>query len=258
MLAFYSWYHIRNRREGSGVSWKYWIYLTDWGYELLIWKLVLEFALVAARFSSETYYAEEFERVGRKRFWHETNHLGNQFLWLMTTVSHALAVAITIAYWTCLYPFEPHSTSVETNFININQHGVQGLVSVLDTLISGHPKRLAHVWAPALLGLAYLVFNVAYTLTGGTDPSGNHWIYPITDWLGAPVTSSLFAVGIFLMLFLVHLGLWALAKARDKIWTKHFNGGQREHGSGPAAAAPAAIESVDDDNDETLYGAIKY
>ena len=95
---------------------------------------------------------------------------------------------------------------------------MQGIVAILDTFVSSSPKRLAHVWAPLLFGVTYLVFNVIYTVSGGTDREGHPWIYPITDWLGNPGISCLFVLAVVVMVFVVHFGLWAVAKGRDKVW----------------------------------------
>ena len=62
----------------------------------------------------------------------------------------------------------------------------QGVLSIVDTFVSSSPRRMAHMWAPVVFGLVYLIFNVAYTLSGGTDPVGHPYIYPITDWLNKP------------------------------------------------------------------------
>ena len=86
----------------------------------------------------------------------------------------------------------------------------QGIVAIVDTFVSSSPKRLAHVWAPLLFGVTYLVFNVTYTVSGGTDRDGHPWIYPITDWLGKPGISCLFVLAVVVMVFVVHFGLWAV------------------------------------------------
>ena len=131
LLAYYTWNHITNRRDHEDQAWKYWIYLTDWGYEILIWKMVLEFLMVSARFFSENYYTDEYSRQDRKPFLHETNHFGNQLLWFMTTLSHSIAVGITFAFWVCLYPFTGPPAPGKANFENTNVHLLQVPAEVL-------------------------------------------------------------------------------------------------------------------------------
>ena len=54
LLAFYIWNHVDIRRH-ENQTWKYWIYLTDWGYEIFIWKMVLDICLVSVRYKDLIY-----------------------------------------------------------------------------------------------------------------------------------------------------------------------------------------------------------
>ena len=98
----------------------------------------------------------------------------------------------------------------------------------MDTVVSSHPKRVVHVWLPTAFGLIYLAFNVAYTLEGGTDPVGHHWIYPITDWIERPGMSSGFAIGVCASLIILHCVLSGLVRLRDRVWARVYKVEQGE------------------------------
>lgn len=221
LVGYYTWNHVSNRKNNQNSPSqiyaspsKYWIYLTDWGYEIFVWRMILDFLMVCSRIVSVQRWPNY-----EGQYLHETNHFGNQFLWFMTTLSYTIAVVITLAFWTCLVPLDDLSKWTPLSwFTNINVHLIQGVLSIVDTFVSSSPRRMAHMWAPVIFGLVYLIFNVAYTLSGGTDPVGNPFIYPITDWLNKPGFSSGMIFVVVIMCVLVHSGFWALVQGRDRLW----------------------------------------
>ena len=124
-LSVYYWKHFGNRYQVDKQFHKCWIYLTHWGYEVLVCKTVLEFLMIVARFFSEN----QFKLKGRKPFLHETNHFLNKLLWLLNTMAYSTAVMISTSYWCFLYPSSAPLDTPEEKFGNYNVHLVQvGLV----------------------------------------------------------------------------------------------------------------------------------
>jgi len=242
LLAFYTWNHIDYRQRHGDDWWKYWVYLTHWGYEIFIWTRVLDFVLVVARFISEHWHGTKSadEPKEEKPFLHQTNHFGNQLLWLMTTTSYTMAVLITIAYWCFLYPASGHVPSTEiAKFTNFNEHLVQGVASLLDTVVSASPRRVSHFWTSLVFSACYTAFNIAYILTGGTNTHGQDYVYPILAWKEKPGLAVLTVFGCTVVGFLVHVGFWGLTIGRDKLWSKIHNTEQSEK-----AAAVEPIQSA--------------
>ena len=241
-VGYYSWNHIQKTRSSEPS--KYWIYLTDWGYEIIVWTVILTYVLVVARYISEFWFEDDFKAENRKPFLHETNHFGNQLLWFMTSVSYTMAASITIAFWSILYPLSGPPPTVETKVENFSVHLVQvyfrslkglfqdffkqGCFVIADTLICSTPWRIPHVWAPATFGLIYCFFNIGYVLGGGTDPDGHHFIYPITPWQDNPGLATGTSFAVLVLLIAVHYGLWGLSFLRDKLWMRLFKVTQNE------------------------------
>ena len=72
--------------------------------------------------------------------------------------------------------------------------------------------------------LAYSIFNMSYILGGGTDINGNTRIYGVIDWLNKPVLAFFMGLGSYCVICAIHVSLWALTKARDKVWLTKMGG----------------------------------
>ena len=57
---------------------------------------------------------------------------------------------------------------------------------MIEVIISSAPVRILHFYQPLLYGGLYCLFSVLYYHSGGTDPTGLSYIYPIADWDSDP------------------------------------------------------------------------
>ena len=70
--------------------------------------------------------------------------------------------------------------------MNASTHGVNSVYVVMDLFITATPIRVLHAYHSSLYGLIYIAFSVVYVYAGGTDPSGNHYVYPILNFIDNP------------------------------------------------------------------------
>jgi len=133
------------------------------------------------------------------------------FLYKATTLT---TLVISVAYWSLL--FTPGSTFGPINFIF---HGSNLIVSMLDLFISKRPYRILHFFHPLVFLAAYVAFTAIYWAAGGRNYEiyGLPYIYYFTNWDNLKLTIPYVAIGLFVVLPLVHLFLWVLHLLRDSL-----------------------------------------
>jgi len=223
VLAFYGWSLWYRQTGWYEYSWKYFIYYTHWSYFCFVLWVLTDFVMVASRYRSQS-------KGGQVRKSREDNPAGHQFLWLVTNLSHALALTVSIAYFAVEFPhselFNPEKRPEELSgwkvylemFCNFNYHLVQAVLVILDTLISSKPKRLLQCWPAFAFTAIYVTFNATYVLSGGTDPEDNPYIYNGLKWNENVLTALITGAGKVLLSVISHAFLWTLALSRDAAW----------------------------------------
>ena len=103
-------------------------------------------------------------------------------LWVLYNIASTAAVLVTIAFWTFFGG---------ASAMSLFTHGINSVLAVLETMLSSVPVRLFHVAYPMLYSIVYVIFTVIYWAAG--EPS----IYPMTDYTGKPVLSTVTAVCLF-------------------------------------------------------------
>ncbi|GFR58372.1 protein rolling stone-like Protein [Elysia marginata] len=110
----------------------------------------------------------------------------------------------------------------------VNTHGVAALYCVLDLLVSQKPLRLLHVLYPVVFGVSYTAFSAVYYLAGGRGRNGSTVIYPVLDWESSPwKTLAVSSISNFLVIPMVHSGLWGLGLIFEAFDKKCGTGGGR-------------------------------
>ena len=106
----------------------YWIYLTKWGFCLLVFSYVYEMILVCIRFFLEK--TEKSDREGIYFF--EKNHCSTMISWALTSIANSTAIAITVVYWQVLHdPNNQNNTLEMISTINIHLMQVRCLSNKL-------------------------------------------------------------------------------------------------------------------------------
>merc|ERR1719295_1083133 len=147
--------------------------------------------MVFKRFKSQI-FPRHLRDTEAADWWNQNDHWSNRCLWVLTNLSHAIALSVTISYYTFEYPGSGLQLSqysdlkswelAEELFCTHNFHLVQTLWVLADTLVSSKPKRFFQFWPGFLFGIIYFTFQGLYILYGGTNPDNKTWIYGGIKW----------------------------------------------------------------------------
>lgn len=104
---------------------------------------------------------------------------------------------------------QTNSTSepgAENDVVSWHLHLANALLMIMDVaLFSRYPYNLKHFPAPLAFILAYLIFNISYTVTTG------HVVYPSLNYAAnLPFAIGMIGATLFLLLPATHLLLWRL------------------------------------------------
>lgn len=100
--------------------------------------------------------------------------------WAFYIIASNNSLNVTVVYWTLLYSGFPVGEA------DIAFHALNSVFMLTETCLSSIPVRLVHVVYAMLYGALYILFSVVYWLLGGTNGSGDKFIYPVLDYKGAP------------------------------------------------------------------------
>ena len=121
--------------------------------------------------------------------------------WILGNIVQIFAIVVTTVYFTALFPLTGYTNCTDMNF-----HGVNTFLVLIETCISARPVRLLHVIHPLLYGSCYLIFSAVYW----SFDHKNHVLYPgVLDW-NHPGTTAIWIVCLTLvgipLLQLVYFG----------------------------------------------------
>ena len=200
------------------------IYLTNWALIAFVIYLFIAACSVTTKFFTvhccrrKAYTEEDFSRRPAYYFRKPTGCCGyksntlswyQMIHWVSFTYGGELALAVTVLYWTVLY------AGGEVDGINANTHLTNGIISVVDILLTGTPVSLLHFIYPLSFSSAYAAFTGFYFAGNGTDVSGNPFIYSVIDFGRNPGFSAAIVILVaFLFVPLIHLVFYAMYIAR--------------------------------------------
>lgn len=101
----------------------------------------------------------------------------------------------------------------------IQVHGINLFLVILDLLISRIPYQFLHLFYPSIFSTAYIIFSLIYWGVGGTNHTGQPYIYPTLDYSSNPL-AAFYAVVIIVAPMVLHLLLFLLAWLRDVIYMR--------------------------------------
>ena len=158
-------------------------------------------------------------------------------LWLCKATAPTCQILITLMYWAILY----NPAFAEPSASNVTAHGGLCAALVVDLLGAARlPVGAFDFLGAFAFMLAYLVFNVAFTLSGGTNEAGDEYVYEILAWR----THAVRAVIVVAFVALVVLPLsffvaWGSARLRDACFFPARRAEDRERSQPPRVDAPS-------------------
>ena len=108
--------------------------------------------------------------------------------WMLYIISANNSLVVTVVYWTLLY------TGFQVREADVAFHLLNSVFMLTETCLSSIPVQLVHVVYAMLYGVLYLLFSVVYWLLGGTNDSGDKFIYPILNYESEPYAAVVLAV----------------------------------------------------------------
>ena len=197
-LYFFGWLVVSGEASGGP---SYLIFLTNWGFVTYNIYTIIAAASTLTKYITVHFISppspHEFSRSrefevkkpsgccgysDNKLSWYQMIH------WVFFILGTEVAVLVMLLYWILLY------TGSSVDGINANTHLVNGLVAIIDLLITGVPIRILHVIYPLIFGTAYSIFVGIYFVASGESVYGR-----ITDFENNPGG----AVGILVAVVLV-------------------------------------------------------
>ena len=158
-------------------------------------------------------------------------------LWFCKATAPTCQFLITLMYWAILY----NPAFAEPSASNVTAHG--GLCAALAVDLLGAarlPVGAFDVFGAFAFLIAYLAFNVAFTLSGATNEAGDEYVYEILAWR----THAVRAVIVVAFVALVVLPLsffvaWGSARLRDACFFPARRAEDRERSQPPRVDAPS-------------------
>ena len=144
-----------------------------------------------------------------KMSWHQ------KIQWIFFTLGAEQAFAVSILYWTIIY------SGYRVTSVNINNHTINSVGSLIDVFFSGISVRILHVIYLLMLASAYAVFSGVYYACSGTNLKGDPYIYNILDYDESPGAATGWVLGIvFVFVPLLHLAMFGLFSVR--FWITYY------------------------------------
>ena len=141
----------------------------------------------------------------------------HKLFWFFHVIAATTGFSITVVFWSVLKD-EPDNP-VDAN--SITKHALSSVFMVIDTSLSAIPVRLMHYLYAFLYILIYIVFTVTFWLLGGTGYQGNTYIYKSLDYDNfEPIVVGLMVACLLVVLPVLHLTLFGIAKLRDHLYRK--------------------------------------
>ncbi|XP_052084218.1 protein rolling stone-like [Mytilus californianus] len=177
----------------------YFIYLTHWGYLLLI---IYNFIDCVVTWIAHCKKKESLQREDIKMPWYL------KLSWVLFNTSHTAALCITPGYYLATALSDEMQVSLSPSGIEF--HAINSGYVVLNMFVCAKEIRLPHVTYSMIFGSIYEMFSLIYQLGIDNDP-----IYPPLDWKDTVKTSVLVTLGIVVGIPLINgLCIFGLYKLR--------------------------------------------
>ena len=121
-------------------------------------------------------------------------------------MASAGSATVTAMFFIFLWPLFASSTIGQ---MNLQLHGINSVIILIEHLVSAVPYRLLHYVYALSYGLAYLIFSAIFYAAGNDDP-----IYPILDWTNPGFTMIIVVLVGFVVLPLLQVFFFVIYKVR--------------------------------------------
>jgi hypothetical protein len=234
MLYFLFWLIVSAIHAMDGVHFKYFIFLTHWGF--IAWNSYLVLSTVTITAAALGYFGS-WEDYSAKCDCQDSKKAPNcrseyskiqesepgccslvpldvslKLQWALFLIGGEYAVVVSILYWA----FYTDSNSEQNLYSldSLNLHAINGIIAVVEIWLSGIPVRICHALYSIGFGCVYILFTVLYYAAGGRDSVGHRFIYPFLDYssnakgaVSLAVSCAVFLVGgIHILFFLQYKG----------------------------------------------------
>jgi len=219
--------HFVSTLDTLGIKW--FIYMTNQGIGLLTLHYLIYAGIVVGRkLSSNDLPFNTFPTI-------------YSFSWAMQTCFTAVALFISIIYWTALHPYVVEFELMKGTWmtiLNVFLHAINTVSCLIDIMITARPIYIHHFYLPVAFGVWYTLFSLIYWAAGGVgicmrrcpgdmmlhDPTCpvqcDKYIYPILDWEDHPGLAAGIVVGGCIFMPLLLAFWWVLVWIRHKIKEK--------------------------------------
>ena len=117
------------------------------------------------------------------------------------------ALVVSLLFWTVLFP-----EIKKTSWVDVHCHAVNSVIVLIDLTVTHVPYYFKHGWMGLSYLVAYLLFSIVYWLSGGTDPEGDHYIYPPLNYKHPSEAAGLVVVVVVIVVPLVHILLYVYSR----------------------------------------------
>ncbi|KAK7089409.1 uncharacterized protein [Littorina saxatilis] len=141
-----------------------------------------------------------------------------QAYWVLSNVIQVFAFIVTFVYFGALY-----SADESLGLPDINVHGLNSVMILIDNVVCARPVRLLHGLYPLLYGSLYVIFSVIYW---STDKVENVLYENVLDWNQAGISTGV-SLGVAViavpLLQLANLGLYKFRLClHDKLYGEQY------------------------------------
>ncbi|KAL1492820.1 hypothetical protein ABEB36_011002 [Hypothenemus hampei] len=206
IIFFVSWIFTYLKEPPIGKP-RWPIYLTNWGFTLIMLQnllnsIMLIVSLISEKVINKSDLKEKIVRI-------------YPVYWAFNIISTPVAFTISIIYWTLIFGAEG-ATFTAMNFI---VHGLNSIITIIDLCVVCHPIKIFHFIYPLLFALSYTIFTIIFYIAGGTTKTGSRYIYPILKWDQPGKTTGICA-GVMGLMIVLHLFTFGIYRARIKLFDR--------------------------------------
>ena len=143
-----------------------------------------------------------------------------KFSWAIFNMAAVSGPTVTAVYFFILFPMlQREQPRFRAGILDINLHGVNSLIILMEMTISAIPVRLLHFIYPLLYGVVYVLFSLAYW---GYDKE-NNVLYPvILDWNHPGITCAVVVVLVFVATPLFQLIWYGVYRLRLLVFSRIY------------------------------------